>query len=173
MSKWNWKLKMPLSKMNNYSREKTRERQEQNKNSNNNAFESDIGVTDFLNSFKNDQLFRHILVRQGCNQWGIHFYTLRNRENQNFLFHYVLSFGCCQSHKCGNCTLLLGSFSNDDENGKDKVIKTVNEVISRCCFAEDGTDLFISACLTCSTLTRSTNQILNLRRCRCRSRRWC
>ena len=59
---------MPLSKMKNYSREKTRERQEQNKNSNNNAFESDIGVTDFLNSFKNDQLFRHILVRQGCNQ---------------------------------------------------------------------------------------------------------
>ena len=50
--------------------------------------------------------------------------------------------------------------------------KTVNEVISRCCFAEDGTDLFISACRTCSTLifTRSTNQILNLWRCRCRSR---
>jgi len=59
---------MPLSKMKNYSREKTRERQEQNKNNNINAFESDIGVTDFLNSFKNDQLLRHILVRQGCNQ---------------------------------------------------------------------------------------------------------
>jgi len=54
--------------MKNYSREKTRERQEQNKNNNINAFESDIGVTDFLNSFKNDQLLRHILVRQGCNQ---------------------------------------------------------------------------------------------------------
>ena len=32
------------------------------------------------------------------------------------------------------------------------VIKTVNEVISRCCFAEDGTDLFTSACHTCNTL---------------------
>ena len=32
------------------------------------------------------------------------------------------------------------------------VIKTVNIVISRCCFAEDGTDLFIIACHTCSTL---------------------
>ena len=43
------------------------------------------------------------------------------------------------------------------------MIKTVNEVISRCCFAADGTDSFISACRTCSTLifTRSTNQILN------------
>ena len=52
------------------------------------------------------------------------------------------------------------------------VIKTVNEVISRCCFAEDGMDLFISACRACSTLifTRSTNEILNLWRCRCRSR---
>ena len=25
-------------------------------------------------------------------------------------------------------------------------------VISNCCFAEDGTDLFVSACFTCSTL---------------------
>ena len=32
------------------------------------------------------------------------------------------------------------------------VIKTVNIIISRCCLAEDGTDLFISACHTCSTL---------------------
>ena len=48
------------------------------------------------------------------------------------------------------------------------IIKTVNEVLSRCCFVEDGTDLFISVCRTCSTLifTRSTNQTLNL----CRSR---
>ena len=52
------------------------------------------------------------------------------------------------------------------------VIKTVSEAISRCCFAEDGRDLFISACRTCSMLifTRSTNQILNLWRCRRRSR---
>ena len=42
------------------------------------------------------------------------------------------------------------------------VIKSVNEVLSRCCFAKDGTDLFISACRTYSTLifTRSTSQIL-------------
>ena len=42
------------------------------------------------------------------------------------------------------------------------VIRTVNVVILRCCFAEDGTDLFISACCTCSTLIfrPSTNQIL-------------
>ena len=55
------------------------------------------------------------------------------------------------------------------------VIKTVNEVILPCCFAEDGTALFISACCTCSTLifTRSTDQILNLWRCRWRSRHEC
>ena len=42
-------------------------------------------------------------------------------------------------------------------------IKTVKVVISRCCFAEDGTDLFIRACRTCSTIIfpHSTNQILN------------
>ena len=28
------------------------------------------------------------------------------------------------------------------------VIKKVNTVISRCCFAEDGTDFFLSACRT-------------------------
>ena len=50
------------------------------------------------------------------------------------------------------------------------VIKTVNVVILRCCFPEDGTDLFRSACLTCSTLIfpHWTNQVLNLCRCRCR-----
>ena len=49
------------------------------------------------------------------------------------------------------------------------VIKTVNVIISRCFFAEDGTDLFIRACCTCSTLSfsYSTNQILNLWRCGC------
>ena len=48
-------------------------------------------------------------------------------------------------------------------------------VISRCCFAEDGTDLFISACGTCCPLIfpHSTNQILNLWRCRCLSRLRC
>ena len=59
-------------------------------------------------------------------------------------------------------------------NGCTQVfINTVNVVISRCCFAEDGTDLFIRACRTWSTIIfpRSTNQILNLRRCLCRSRR--
>ena len=34
------------------------------------------------------------------------------------------------------------------------VTKTINVVISRCCFEEDGTDLFISACCTCSTIIR-------------------
>ena len=50
------------------------------------------------------------------------------------------------------------------------VIKTLNVVISRCCFAEYGTDLFISACRTCSTLIfpHSTSQVLNLYPCRCR-----
>ena len=32
------------------------------------------------------------------------------------------------------------------------VIKTINNVISRSCFAEDGADLFIFACHTWSTL---------------------
>ena len=43
-------------------------------------------------------------------------------------------------------------------------------LISRCCFAEGGTD-FIRACRTCSTIVfpHSTNQILHLWRCRCRS----
>ena len=42
-------------------------------------------------------------------------------------------------------------------------------VISRCCFADDGTDLLISVCRTCSTLVfrHSTNQILNLWRSCC------
>ena len=39
------------------------------------------------------------------------------------------------------------------------VIKTVNIVMSRCCFAEDGTDLFIIACLTWSTLVFLTRPI--------------
>ena len=38
-------------------------------------------------------------------------------------------------------------------------IKTVNIVISRCCFAEDGTDLFIIACHTWSTLIFLTRTI--------------
>ena len=44
------------------------------------------------------------------------------------------------------------------------VVKTAIVVISRCCFAEDGTKLCSSACRTCSTLIfyHSTNQILNL-----------
>ena len=44
------------------------------------------------------------------------------------------------------------------------VFKTVNMVISRCCLGDDGTDLFLSACRTCSPLLfpHSINQILNL-----------
>ena len=44
------------------------------------------------------------------------------------------------------------------------VIKTVIVVIPGCWFAEDGMNLFISACRTCSTLIslHMTNQILNL-----------
>ena len=38
---------------------------------------------------------------------------------------------------------------------------TANLVISRCCFAEDGTGLFISACRTCSTLTRPMKFSIN------------
>ena len=43
--------------------------------------------------------------------------------------------------------------------------------ISRCCFAEDGTDLFIIACRKRTTLVfpHSTNQILNSWRCRYRN----
>ena len=43
-------------------------------------------------------------------------------------------------------------------------IKTAIVVVSRCCPAEDGADLFIRACHTCSTIIfpHSTNQILNL-----------
>ena len=39
------------------------------------------------------------------------------------------------------------------------VIKTVNIVISRCCFEEDDTHLFICACHTCSTLIFLTRPI--------------
>ena len=48
-------------------------------------------------------------------------------------------------------------------------------VISRCYFAEGGTDLFIRACRTCGTIVfpHSTNQILNLWRCRLPFRCWC
>ena len=55
------------------------------------------------------------------------------------------------------------------------VIKTVNILISRCCFAEDGTDLFISACHADSTLISLTRPIkfFYLWRCRCRCRRRC
>ena len=41
---------------------------------------------------------------------------------------------------------------------------TANLVISRCCFAENGTGLFISACRTCSTLlvlTRPLKFLIN------------
>ena len=50
------------------------------------------------------------------------------------------------------------------------VIKTLTLLLLRCCFAENSTDLFISACCTCSTLIfpQSTNQTLNLCPCRCR-----
>ena len=45
----------------------------------------------------------------------------------------------------------------------------MNVIISRCCFADDGTDLFISMRRTCSTLVflHPTNQILNLWRSCC------
>ena len=39
------------------------------------------------------------------------------------------------------------------------LIKTVNVVISPCCFAEDGTDLIVGACRTCSTLIFLTRPI--------------
>ena len=44
------------------------------------------------------------------------------------------------------------------------VVKTVNVVISRSCFAKDDMALLESACRTCSTLIfyHSTNEILNL-----------
>ena len=52
------------------------------------------------------------------------------------------------------------------------LVKTANAVISHCCFAEDGTELFESASRMRSILIfpRSTNQILHLRRCRWRRR---
>ena len=39
------------------------------------------------------------------------------------------------------------------------LIKTVNVVISPCCFAEDGTDLFVGASGTCSTIIFLTRPI--------------
>ena len=43
------------------------------------------------------------------------------------------------------------------------VVKSANVVISRCCFVEDGRELFQSACRTCNTrIFYLTNQILNL-----------
>ena len=43
------------------------------------------------------------------------------------------------------------------------VVKTANVVISRCCFVEDGTELFQNACRTFnSRIFYLTNQILNL-----------
>ena len=43
-------------------------------------------------------------------------------------------------------------------------------VVSRFCFAEDGTELFLSACRTCSTYfcSYSTNKIFHMRCCQCR-----
>ena len=50
-------------------------------------------------------------------------------------------------------------------------LKLPNVVISRCCFAENGTELFLSSWHTCCTLifSLSTNQNLSLRRCRCQA----
>ena len=47
------------------------------------------------------------------------------------------------------------------------VIRTIKVIILRCFCAEEGTDLFINECRTCSTLIfpHSTNQILNFWRC--------
>ena len=142
-------------------------------------------------------------------------------HSPRFLFLLRFKYGKQYGIGAGNPANLLGSFSNDDGDGKkintsheykhlrncdyfaiissclhfneepcnwispsavntlkingctQVFINTVNVVISRCCFAEDGTDLFIRACRTWSTIIfpRSTNQILNLRRCLCRSRR--
>lgn len=52
---------------------------------------------------------------------------------------------------------------------------TSNVLIPRCCLPEDGTELFLRACRTCSMLMfpHLTNQILNLLRCHCRSLHRC
>ena len=51
------------------------------------------------------------------------------------------------------------------------VFHNQNLVTLRCCFVEGVTELFQSSSCTCSTLIcpHSTNQILNLWRCRCLS----
>ena len=98
-------------------------------------------------------------------------------ENKRFLISsFCSSTSNCTLQHCYLCPwrLVANHLYSELEicDFSQVVIKTVNEVISRCCFAEDGTALLISACCMCSTLmfTRSTNQILNLWRCRCRSR---
>ena len=50
----------------------------------------------------------------------------------------------------GVCAVELNTEIQDLRLKAQVVIKTVDVVISRCCFAEEGTDLFISACRTCS-----------------------
>ena len=75
-----------------------------------------------------------------------------HRPNRDYfrLFHLVGSLYCWQS------TLQVDwcarQIIRDLWFNAQVVIKTVNEVISRCCFAEDGTDLFIGAFRTCSHL---------------------
>ena len=64
---------------------------------------------------------------------------------------------------CRNGSILQLYESSSVQKFASKNINTVNVVISRCCLAEDGTDLFIRACCTCSTIIfpYSTSQILN------------
>ena len=59
--------------------------------------------------------------------------------------------------------LWIGLLTAAVTQGAEVFFMTANLVISRCCFAENGTGLFISACRTCSTLfcPNSTIAILN------------
>ena len=108
---------------------------------------------------------------------------LENKHSRNCEYFAIIP-------SCSHFTMLAKNSTNgcsarsqnryaikDSQLGAQVVIKTVNMVISRCCFVGDSTDLFLNACRTYSTLIfphcDSTNQILNLWRCRFRSLRWC
>ena len=77
------------------------------------------------------------------------------------------SFHVVKRKRCWRSTLQLeykGHNCANTENSRFIVvclsIKTANMVILRCCFAEDGSELSLRACSTCSTIIfhRSTNQ---------------
>ena len=102
-------------------------------------------------------VMKETLVRGNCDYFAINYPILFAFYNVNEEPYNWISLSAVKVNT-RRFTIVCSSVHQDGKCG------------SRC-FAEDGTELFISACRTCSTIIfpHPTNQILNLWRCACRS----